>query len=67
MDRTYSDQEFRRELNDRGSDALGDYHLSGRAKAAIVSGDLKWMLEHVGELTQKQLVFIYKPLENEGR
>jgi hypothetical protein len=36
------------------------------AKAAIASGDLKWINENVGELTQKQLMFIYKRLEREA-
>jgi hypothetical protein len=46
--------------------ALDDYHLSNEAKAAIASGDLKWINENVGELTQKQLMFIYKRLEREA-
>jgi predicted DNA-binding protein len=57
---------FWRELMENGSEALEDYRLSGEAKAAIVSGDLKWINENVGELTQKQLMFIYKRLEREA-
>jgi hypothetical protein len=48
-----------------GSSALEGYSLSSEAKAAIISGDLRWINEHVGELTQKQLRFIYKRLEQE--
>ena len=49
-----------------GSLALAKYQLSSEAKAAIASGDLKWINENVGELTQKQLMFIYKRLEREA-
>jgi hypothetical protein len=51
---------------ENGSAALRDYRLSSEAKAAVASGDLKWILKHVGELTQKQLMFIYKRLEREA-
>jgi DNA-binding response OmpR family regulator len=66
LNRTSEDKEFWRDLMELGSDALRDYHLSLEAKAAIVAGDLKWINEHVGELTQKQLMFIYKRLEREA-
>ena len=49
-----------------GSAALAEYQLSGRAKYAITQGDLNWINENVGELTQKQLMFIYKRLEREA-
>jgi len=51
---------------ENGSPALADYQLSNEAKAAIAAGDLKWINENVGELTQKQLMFIYKRLEREA-
>jgi len=66
LNRTAEDREFWRELMEKGSEALKGYHLSNRAKAAIASGDLKWINENVGELTQKQLMFIYKRLEREA-
>ena len=66
MDRTSQDSEFWRDLMETGSNALGGYNLSRRAKAAIVSGDLEWIKQNVGELTQKQLMFIYKRLEREA-
>jgi DNA-binding NtrC family response regulator len=65
LDRTATDQGFWRELMEQGSQALQEYTLSPQAKAAIVSGDLRWINDHVGELTQKQLRFIYKRLEQE--
>ena len=65
LNRTAEDEDFSRILMDKGSEALEDYQLSLEAKAAIISGDLKWINEHVGELTQKQLMFVYRRLESE--
>jgi DNA-binding response OmpR family regulator len=66
LDRTYEDHIFWQDLMEKGSEALEDYQLSNEAKAAILSGDLSWINEHVGELTQKQLMFIMKRLEREA-
>lgn len=66
LNRTAEDMDFWQALMENGSVALVDYRLSNEAKAAIVSGDLKWINENVGELTQKQLMFIYKRLEREA-
>jgi DNA-binding response OmpR family regulator len=66
LNRTADDMGFWTELMENGSVALADYQLSNEAKAAIASGDLKWINENVGELTQKQLMFIYKRLEREA-
>ena len=66
LSRTTEDTDFWADLMENGSLALADYKLSGEAKAAIASGDLKWINENVGELTQKQLMFIYKRLEREA-
>lgn len=66
LNRTWEDGDFWTDLMENGSQALTDYHLSSQARAAITSGDLKWINENVGELTQKQLMFIYKRLEREA-
>jgi ActR/RegA family two-component response regulator len=66
LSRTAEDADFWGDLMKNGSLALADYKLSGESKAAIASGDLKWINENVGELTQKQLMFIYKRLEREA-
>jgi len=66
LSRTAEDTDFWSDLMENGSLALTDYQLSSEAKAAITSGDLKWINENVGELTQKQLMFIYKRLEREA-
>ncbi len=66
LNRTAEDNEFRISIMDHGSNALSDYTLSSAAKSAIASGDLKWINENIGELNQKQLMFIYKKLEQEA-
>lgn len=66
LNRTSEDDEFWTSLMEEGSDVLDEYALSFEAKAAIASGDLKWINENVGELTQKQLMFIYSRLEREA-
>jgi FixJ family two-component response regulator len=60
LERAAQDKAFRRELMEMGSEALRGYRLSNEAKAAIVSGDLRWISQNVGELTQKQILFIHK-------
>jgi len=65
LDRTAEDIEFWRYLMEDGDEALQEYNLSNEAKAAILSGDLGWINRNVGELTQKQLMFIQKRLECE--
>jgi YesN/AraC family two-component response regulator len=66
LNRTAEDSDFWKDLMENGSIALEGYRLSDEAKAAVVSGDLKWINENIGELTQKQLMFIYKRLEREA-
>lgn len=66
LNRTTEDAEFWIDLMEKGSSALGEYTLSDDAKAAVAAGDLKWINENVGELTQKQLMYVYKRLEREA-
>ena len=66
LNRASEDQEFWTALMEQGGNVLGDYQLSMAAKAAIASGDLGWINANIGELTQKQLMFIYKRLEREA-
>ena len=66
LNRTADDSKFCLNLMENGSQALNTYTLSSEAKAAILSGDLGWINQNVGELTQKQLMFIYKRLESEA-
>jgi DNA-binding NtrC family response regulator len=65
LNRASEDKGFWRDLMELGPDALEPYQITSEAKAAIISGDLKWLNQNVGELTQKQLMFIHKMLERE--
>jgi glycine cleavage system H lipoate-binding protein len=58
LSRTAEDREFRGALMDMQTEALEAYNLSVEAKTAILSGDLTWLNEHIGDLTQKQLKFV---------
>ena len=58
LNRTSEDQEFRRTLMEMQTEALDAYKLSPEAVTAILSGDLPWLNEHIGDLTQKQLRFV---------
>lgn len=66
LNRTAEDMAFWADLMENGSAALQEYHLTSEARAAISSGDLKWLNTNIGELTQKQLKFIFKRLEREA-
>ena len=65
LDRTADDPDFLDRLYVEGSDALKDYDISSEAKAAIVSGDVKWIEENVGKLTEKQMLVLIQRLETE--
>jgi DNA-binding NtrC family response regulator len=65
LERASQEQQFWLELMNEGSQALHAYQLSDEAKAAIVSGDLKWILKHVGKLSRQQLSWIRSRLQLE--
>jgi len=60
LDRTNEDQLFCHDLMVKGAEALTEYALSDEAKDAIATGDLNWINTHVGELTQKQLKYVFE-------
>ena len=52
-------------LTHRGSDALEGYHLTWQAKAALLSGDVRWIEAHIGKLTEPQKVWLQCRLSQE--
>jgi DNA-binding NtrC family response regulator len=60
LDRTNEDQLFCNDLKKKGTEALSAYALSDEAKEAIANGDLDWINNNVGELTQKQLKYVFE-------
>ncbi len=66
LDRTADDPDFFDQLYmGSGSDALKEYDVSHEAKAAILSGDVKWIESNVGKLTEKQMMVLLRRLEME--
>jgi DNA-binding response OmpR family regulator len=65
LERASHEQQFWFELMNKGSKALQGYQLSDEAKAAIVSGDLNWILKHIGQLNRQQLAWIRGRLQLE--
>ena len=58
LDRAHSDRRFFSRLWEDGSKALDDYELTNEEKAAIVSGDQRWIEAHVGKLSKDQKTWI---------
>ncbi|HOC90756.1 MAG TPA: response regulator [bacterium] len=65
LDRTSDDPDFFDRLYMEGSEALKDYDISSEAKTAIATGDVKWIEENVGKLTDKQMMTMARRLESE--
>jgi hypothetical protein len=66
LERAANDPGFIADIADRGSRALRDYHLTLEEKAALVSGDIRWVEEHVGELTGNQCTCLNCILQREA-
>lgn len=65
LNRASRDRDFWIDLLESGSLALKDYNLSDEAKAAIVSGDIKWIEKNIGKLTETQLKYLELRLQRE--
>jgi len=63
LNRAAEEETFWKALMEQGAQALEEYDLTDEAKAAILAGDLGWIIENVGELTQKQLLFLSHRME----
>ena len=66
LNRAIEDLEFWRAMMEQGTQALKEYNLSPEAKAAIVSGDIEWIIKNVRKFPEKQLIFLLKRLEREA-
>lgn len=65
LDRAASDNGFIARLTDRGSDALRGYYLSNEAKAALLSGDIRWIEARVGKLDARSSTWLWCRLQQE--
>ena len=58
LERAADDPAFIAQLTYQGSEALKEYHLSTQAKAALLSGDIKWIQGHVGKLDERLMTWL---------
>lgn len=66
LERAAHDPGFIADVADRGSAALSAYRLTLPEQAALVSGDIGWIEEHVGELTDSQCTLLSCMLQREA-
>jgi hypothetical protein len=65
LNRAADDNGYIAALTYRGSDALAGYHLTSQAKAALLSGDPRWIEAHVGRVTEQQQAWLRCRLSQE--
>lgn|GEM_PF-1613075 len=66
LNKAIDNPDFWLELLENSSSALSQYKLTREAKAAIASGDVQWVNENVGGLTEKEKAYLYHRLEREA-
>lgn len=66
LERAGRDDAFIARLSSEGSGALRGYHLSLEAKAALISGDVQWIQNQVGELDERQSTWLNCRLQQEA-
>jgi len=65
LERAAEDTDFVTNLYYNGADALKEYDLTGPEKLAILTGDVAWIEEHVGNLTDTQKKWLNQRLTAE--
>lgn len=65
LERAAKDPRFIAELTHNGSQALRSYDLTSEEKAALMSGDIKWIERHVGRLSKRQRKWLDCRLQQE--
>lgn len=65
LDRAAEDNGFIAELTYRGSKALEGYKLTLKAKAALLSGDIRWIEARVGKLDARLRTWLDCRLQQE--
>jgi len=66
LERAARDLEFGSRLLTAPSEALEDYHLTDDERAAIASGDIRWIEAREGPLTEEQSEWLYRRLAVEA-
>ena len=65
LDKAAEDNSFIAELTHRGSKALEGYRLTLKAKAALLSGDIRWIEARVGRLDARLRTWLDCRLQQE--
>jgi len=65
LERAAGDPSFIAHLTYRGSEALKDYDLTWREKAALVSGDIGWIEARLGKLDARLRTWLECRLQQE--
>lgn len=65
LERAARDNGFIAQLTHRGDEALQDYDLTRAEKAALLSGDIRWIEAHVGKLGVRLRTWLDCRLEQE--
>ncbi len=66
LERAARDPGLIAEIADRGSAALSKYHLALEEKAALVSGDIRWIEARIGRLSDRQSTLLNCMLQREA-
>ena len=54
LDMAAADDRFRHDLMELGADALDDFDLTGPEKLAVITGDIRWIEDQIGPLSNDQ-------------
>ena len=58
LERASLEDKFIAQLTEHGSKALEGYELTCEEKAALISGDIQWIENHLGKLSASQKVWL---------
>jgi len=65
LERASQEDQFIAQLTEQGSKALEGYNLNWGEKAALVSGDIQWIENRIGKLTETQKIWLNCRLQQE--
>ena len=65
LERAAEDNSFIAQLTYRGDEALEGYDLTWEEKAALLSGDIRWIEAHVGKLSARLRTWLDCRLQQE--